>query len=212
MKFILVAGLMVCLMIPVFHATGHGRVRAAKSAPQSPGDGKTGPTDNPIEVKTDRFSNVTTVTLKPQVIFEKSDHFITIEINTKLGEKKFSDLEREMVQAYVAFESQSKGLVDFGDEELHFIINGQSLNLGKSEFKTIPYASRSGKLKPDFKLLELSANILDRPNLEQFSKANHIEMRLGPIETTLSNQLVANLREYANQVLTQHKIAKDRQQ
>ena len=211
MKSILVAGLMFCLAIPAFHATGQERAREDKSAPQSPDNSKAGSTDNPIEVKTDRFSNVTTVTLKPQVIFEKPDHFITVEIKIKLGEKKSSDFEKEIVQAYVTFESQSKGLVDFGDEELIFLINGQALNLGKSEFTTIPNASRSGKLKPDFRLLKFSVKILDRPNLDRFSKANRIEMRLGSIETTLSNQLVATLREYATQVLAQHRIATEKQ-
>jgi hypothetical protein len=211
MKSILVAGLMFCLAIPAFHATGQERAREDKSAPQSPDNSKAGSTDNPIEVKTDRFSNVITVILKPQVIFEKPDHFITVEIKTKLGEKKSSDFEKEIVQAYVTFESQSKGLVDFGDEELIFLINGQALNLGKSEFTTIPNASRLGKLKPDFRLLKFSVKILDRPNLDRFSKANRIEMRLGSIETTLSNQLVATLREYATQVLAQHRIATEKQ-
>jgi hypothetical protein len=213
MKSILATGLLLfCFAILPLHAAGQDRSREQKATQQGADKGVVSSTNDQIEVKTDRFSNVTTVTLKPQVIFEKPDHFITIEINTKIGEKKSYNFEKEMVQAYVTFESQSKGLVDFGDEELHFIINGRPLNLGKSEFSTIPYGSRTGKLKPDFRLLKFSVKILDRPNLEQFSKANRIEMRLGSIETTLSDQLVATLREYATQALAQHKIANGRQQ
>lgn len=207
MKSILVAGLMFCLAIPAFHATGQERAREDKFAPQSSDNSKAGSTDNPIEVKTDRFSNVTTVTLKPQVIFEKPDHLITIEINTKLGEKKSYDWEREMVQAFATLESQSKGPVDFGDGEIHYIINGQALNVGKADFDVDPYPSIGGKLKPGFRIREFTVLLFDRRALEQFSKANRIEMRLGPIETALSNALVATLHEYATRTLTQHKIA-----
>ena len=161
-------------------------------------------------MKTDPFSNVTTVTLKPQAIIDKPDHVVTMGIETRLGEKKSSELQRDMVEAHVEFESQSKGLVDFGDEELHFIINSKPLNLGKKEFKTIPYASRSGKLKPDFRLLKIAVAILDREALESLSKANRIEMRFGSLEPTLSNEFIATLREYAVQTLAQHKIAKER--
>jgi hypothetical protein len=39
-------------------------------------------------VKTDRFSGVTTVKLKPQVILDKPDQRLTIEITAKLGENE----------------------------------------------------------------------------------------------------------------------------
>jgi len=209
-KSVLATGLLFCLAISTLHATGQERARDDRSTPQGADSSKTSPIDNPIEVKTDRFSNVTTVTLKPQVIFEKPDHFITIEINTKLGEKKLYDFEKEVVQAYATFESQSKGPVDFGDEELHYIINGQALSAGKANFKVDPYPSIGGKLKPGFRIREFTVKLFDGRALEQFSKANRIEMRLGSIETTLSNQLVATLREYATQALAQHKMANGR--
>ena len=49
-----------------------------------------------------------------------------------------------------------------------------------------------------------------RAHIRHLCKANRIEMRLGSIETTLSNQLVATLREYATQALAQHKIGRER--
>ena len=212
MKSILVTGLLFCLAISTIPVTGQDRGREEKGAPQRADKGATNSTNDQIEVKTDRFSNETTVTLKPQAILDTPDHLITMEIKTKLGEKKFNDFEKEMVEAYVDIESQSKAPVDFGDQELHFIINGQPLNLGETNFKTDPYASRTGKLKPDFRIREYGVQIFDRPALERLSKANRIEMRLGSIEPKLSNQLIATLREYAVHVLAQYKIARQRQQ
>ena len=54
--------------------------------------------------------------------------------------------------------------------------------------------------------------IFDRRDLEQFSRATRIEMRLGSIELTLGKPGVAILREYANQVLAQHKVVRERKQ
>jgi hypothetical protein len=210
MKSIIIAGLMLCLTIPTIYAAGQERARADRPTLQGADNSKTGSTDNPIEVKTDRFSNVTTVTLKPQMVLDKPDHIITMGIETKLGEKKSYDWEREMVNAYATLESQSKEPVDFGDEEVHFIINGQTLSLGKADLKVDPYPSIGGKLKPGFRIREFTVLLFDRRALEQFSKAKRIEMRLGPIETTLSDTLVTTLREYATQALAQHKIANGR--
>jgi hypothetical protein len=203
MKSLLVTGLLFCLALSTIHAVGHDRRESGYQK---------GSTNDQIEVKTDRFSNVTTVTLKPQLIIDKADHVITMGIKARLGEKKFSDLERETVDAYAEFESQSKTPVDFGDQELHFIINSAPLNLGKKEFKLIPFAAQTGKLKPDFRLLKISSALLNRKALESLSKAKSIEMRLGSFEPTLSGEFVATLREYAVQVLAQHKIAMERQQ
>jgi hypothetical protein len=212
MKSILVTGLLFCFAIQTIHAAGQDRGRGEKGASQGADKGATSSTNDQIEVKTDRFSNVTTVTLKPQAILDTPNHVITMAIETKLGEKKFDDFEKEMVEAYVNIESQSKAPVDFGDEELHFIINGQPLNLGETNLKVDPYASRAGKLKPDFRIREYGVQIFDRPALERLSKANRIEMRLGSIEPKLSSQFIATLREYAVQVLAQYKIARQRQQ
>jgi hypothetical protein len=206
-KSILATGLLFCLAISTLHATGQNRSREEKATQQSADKGAVSSTNDQIEVKTDRFSNVTTVTLKPRAILDKPDHLITMEIETKLGEKAFSDWEKEMIKAVVKFESQSKETVDFGDEEVHFIINGQPLNLGKSEFHIDPYASIGGKLKPGFGHRRYGVTLLDRRALEQFSKANQTEMRLGSIELTLNKAMVATLREYAVQTLAQHKIA-----
>lgn len=48
------------------------------------------------------------------------------------------------------------------------------------------------------------------PSFERFSKAEKIELRLGPFEMKLSQQVTANLREYAKQVLEQrNKLSKE---
>lgn len=163
-----------------------------------------------IEVKEDRFSGVTTVRLKPQMVLDQPDHQLTIEIETKLGEKKSYETQKDEIYGNIKFGSQSKAPVKFGDEELHFLIDGKPLDLGKTRGSVDAYAERYNRLKPGFKISQSFVAIIDRPDLEHFSKANHVEMRLGLIESALSQSVVSLLREYANRVLALQKSAKER--
>ncbi len=103
MRQILVCSLMFVIASSIFFVVGKERQREEKGGAQAT-DSKQA--NDQVEVKTDRFSGVTTVKLKPQVILDKPDHQLTMEIETKLGEKKVSDLEREEVKAIASFESQ----------------------------------------------------------------------------------------------------------
>jgi hypothetical protein len=68
----------------IFFAVGKERQREEKGGAQAT-DSKQ--SNDQVEVKTDRFSGVTTVKLKPQAILDKPDHQMTIDIETKVGGK-----------------------------------------------------------------------------------------------------------------------------
>ena len=155
---------------------------------------------------------MTTVKLKPQVILDKPDHQLTIEIETKLGEKGQLDFEKDDVTAEVRFRSLYKESVDFGDQELHLLINGKPLNHGKISGGDAEATDENVRKQRGFRLSTFFMAIFNRSELEQIGKAKNIEMRLGPIEPTLSQPAVSILREYANKVLAQHKIARERKQ
>jgi len=203
MRSVLVFGLLFCIISSITIAAGREHGREDKGAAQV-ADAKS--TNDQIEVKTDRFSNVVTVVLKPQVILDKPDHQLTMGIEAKLGEKKFSDWEREEIKAIANFESQAKEPIDYGDADLHFLIDGKPLNQGKADINPHPYGDR----KPGFKSKKTFVTIFNRRALEQFSVASSIEMRIGIVELKFSKPITANLREYASQVLAQHKIAKEK--
>jgi hypothetical protein len=206
MKAILIGGLLLCLTIPTIQATGQERARDDRSSLQGSDNSKAGSNDNPIEVKTDRFSNVTTVNLKPQAILDKPDHLITMEIKTKLEQKRADDIFRDSVDAYVYFESHSGGGVDFGDGEIHLLVDGRPLRIPPSEIELKPLI----KPKPGFRTYKSGLTIFDREALEQIKKANQIEMRLGSIDLTLSTAMLATLREYAARSLAQQKTVNGR--
>jgi hypothetical protein len=208
MKAFLMCGLLFFTTGAIFFISGQERQREEKGAAQT-SDFKS--TSDQIEVKTDRFSGVITAKLKPQVILDKPDHQMTIEIETKFGENGQLDFEKDDVKAEVWFRSQSKEPVDFGDQELHFLIDDKPLDLGKTPGGANAYIDKS-TLKPGFRSSKSFVSIFARSDLEQFAKAKRVEMRLGSIELTLGQPEVAILREYANQVLAQHKIVRERKQ
>jgi hypothetical protein len=181
---------------------------------QEPGQGEKGKaqaseskaTNDQIEVKADRFSGVTTVKMKPQVILDNPDHHLTIRSEAKLGDKKSAEYELGSVSAQIWLDSHYNKSIDYGDRELHLLIDGKSLDLGK-----LPSGVRSeSNHKPSFKLMASFVSILDRSGMEQISKGNRIEMRLGGIELTLNQSVTATLKAYANQVLNTDKSSRGR--
>jgi len=165
-----------------------------------------------IEVKEDRFSGVTTVTLKPQVILDKPDHQLTMEIEAKLGEKGQLDFEKGDLKAEVQIRSLYKGDVDFGDQQLHLLIDGKPIDFGEIPGGHPKATDEMMRKQRGFRISTFFSVVFDRHVMEQLSNAARIEMRLGPIEPTLGQPTVAILREYANQVLAKHKIVRERKQ
>ena len=96
MRQILVCALMFVIAGSIFFAVGKERQREEKGGAQAT-DSKQ--SNDQVEVKTDRFSGVTTVKLKPQVILDKPDHQMTIDIETKVGGKGRFESEKEDIKA-----------------------------------------------------------------------------------------------------------------
>src|SRR5262245_31685164 len=150
MRQILVCAFLFVIASSIFFVVGKERQREEKGAAQAT-DSKQ--SNDQVEVKTDRFSGVTTVKLKPQVILDKPDHQMTIEIETKLGEKGQLDFEKDDLKAEAWFRSQSKDPVDFGDQELHFLLDDKPLDLRDTPGGTNAHTDKS-KLKPGFRSIK----------------------------------------------------------
>lgn len=204
MRSLFVCVLLLSISGSRLFVAGQEQRRGEKSGTQSV-DSKSA--NDQIEVKEDRFSGVTTVKLKPQVILDKPEHQLTIRSETKLGDKNSFEWRMDTVSAYVWLESHYNQSVDYGDRELHLMIDGKPLNLDK----LTGGAPSKSTLNTGYRLMSSFVAILDdRSKLEQISKGKNIEMRFGTIEVTLTQPVVAALREYANRVLIQDKIVRGR--
>jgi len=194
MRPILVCALLFIIAGSIFFASGQERQQEKKGAAQA---SDTKSASDQIEVKADRFSGVTTVKLKPQVILDKPEHQLTIEIETKLGEKKHYDSEKDEVRSFILFRSQSKDSVNFGDEELHIMIDGKPIEI------TRPLGDVDAGARTFLSTCR-------RPAIEQLSRAKNMEIRLGTIEIAIAQPILAYLREYANQALTNQKNTREK--
>ena len=203
MRPILVCALMLVIVGSIFFVRGQEGQQELKGASQT-SDAKS--TSDQIEVKNDRFSGVTTVKLKPQVVLDKPEHQLTIRSETKLGDKKSHEWEMGTVSAYVWLESHYNRSVDYGDRELHFIIDGKPLDIGR----ITGGSPTESTLKPAFKIMASFVSIFNRSKLEQISNGKRIEMRFGTVEVTLGQPVVTALREYASQVLTLDKTTREK--
>jgi hypothetical protein len=136
-----------------------------------------------IEVKADRFSGKSTVTLKPQVLLDTPKHKLTMRLDS------LDDF------AGVTFESSSEEYIDFGDKQLHFLVDGKRMFIDTASQQNTPFSQQKQdeKGRTDYTALMSSLGIAQ---LEEIVAGKKVEMRLGTVELTLSQPALANLREY----------------
>jgi hypothetical protein len=195
MKSILISGLLLCIVGSINFIAGQDRKREEKISTQ-----KTDATStkDQIEVMTDRFTQKTTLVLKPQILLDKSDYFVTLAIKTQVGK---SDGLYSMV--YIA--SQAKTPQDFGGSEAAFLVNDESLTFDTDLEGDRPILLEAKYYIEKDNMPRKKAYIghLFEPQFKKFSEAEKIEMKLGAFETKFGQTAVANLREYARLVLEQ---------
>jgi hypothetical protein len=159
-------------------------------------DGKSG---GQVEVKTDRFSGDVTVTMKPQTLIDTPELQLTMELDYELNKKKLEEspvLVEEI--ASVTLKSSVKDSVDYGDRELHFLVDGARLPGRRTSSNVVnPLLSEEDDKgrTPNFTFF----STLDLSQVERLAAGKKVEMRLGPIETALSPATLAAIRDFARE-------------
>ncbi len=159
-------------------------------------DGKSG---GQVEVETDRFSGDVTVTMKPQTLIDTPELQLTMGLKYRLNQKKLEEspiLVEEI--ASVTLKSSVKDSVDYGDRELHFLVDGARLAAHRTSSDSAhPLLSEQDDKgrTPDFAFF----STLDLSQVERLAAGKRVEMRLGPIETALSPATLAAIRDFARE-------------
>ena len=136
-----------------------------------------------VEVKTDRFSGKTTVKLKPQVLIDTPEHRLTMVI------------ENHDEHLGIRFYSASREYINYGDRELWFLVDGKRMRIDTASESSAPLAAEDEDEKGRTPRMTLISG-MSLPQAEEIVAGNKIEMRLGTVELTWSQQVLANMREY----------------
>jgi hypothetical protein len=135
-----------------------------------------------IETQRDRFSDTTVVKVNMLYLFKKPSHKLAISLETKVDPKA---PDKDTV--FANFSSYTQNLYDFGDRELHFLVDGDRLSLGTVERGDLAIFPGSAET------LFIGIGLTD---LERIAGGKKVEMRLGSIECALSDETLSVLREF----------------
>ncbi len=147
-----------------------------------------------IEVNKDRFSGATTVKLKPQLILDKPDHQLTMAVEAKLEGKKQIGIFQGDETVRATFTSQSKMGINLGDRELHFLVDGEQVKIGRVGSTTAN--ASSAPAKPELRVGRYLISVMPLDKLRHIAEGRNVEMRLGTIQVTLDAKLLSNLRAF----------------
>jgi hypothetical protein len=136
-----------------------------------------------VEVETDRFSGKTTVKLKTQVLIDAPEHKLTMALQ---NHDEFIGMR---------FDSISKDYIIFGDRELWFIVDGKSTRIDTASEASIPFAAEN-KDEQGRRPWTTLISSMSLAQAEAIVSGGEVEMRLGTVELTWSQSVLANMREY----------------
>jgi hypothetical protein len=167
--------LILFLTVPSFAQNGKGD-KDAGGTPQEKESSQ-------VVVETDRFSGKTTVKLKPQVLLDTPEHKLVMVID---GQGDFFGIR---------FESISKDYIIFGDQELWFIVDGKRMRIDTASESKAPskLEEEDEKGRTPWTTLISSMSLMQA---EAIVSGKKVEMRLGTVELTWSQPVLANMREY----------------
>ncbi len=148
-----------------------------------------------VEVKKDDFSGMTMITLKPQKLIDRPEHQLTISVEAKLRSDTpstgFSEIDN---RAQIKLVSHSSKSIDFGDEKLYFLVDGQRVNGPTAGGYDIPLPGAQPSSPMRIRHSYLSG--LSLSHLSQIARGKKVEMRLGSVETILNSKMLSLLNEF----------------
>ena len=136
-----------------------------------------------VEVETDRFSGKTSVKLKPQVLIDTPEHKLIMAID---GQGDFFGIR---------FDSISKDYIIFGDRELWFIVDGKRMRIDTATESAVPLIVKD-KDEQGRRPRTTLISSMSLAQAEAIVAGKKVEMRLGIVELTWSQPVLANMREY----------------
>ncbi|MBA3715420.1 MAG: hypothetical protein H0W76_23690 [Pyrinomonadaceae bacterium] len=149
-----------------------------------------------LEVKKDEFSGATIVRLKEFPVAVAADHVFKLTMETKVNDTSpAARMLSHEPKAALVFTSQSVKGQDFGDRELHFLIDGKPLRASVAA-ESIALQSEDPRLRVTSRLHA----VMTLEKLRRVAAAREVKMRLGLFETELTSDVRAAMRAFLSAV------------
>lgn len=149
-----------------------------------------------VVVEKDKFSGSATIKLQPQKLIDKPDHQLTIAASSKVGGKLYTGLSDADDTIIFHFVSSNNDTIEFGDKELHFLVDGKPLKGGPTAGGML--ARTTSDDQTTFKFSRTFTGGLTLSKLQQISRSSKVEMRLGAVEVSLDTKTLGNFAEFVN--------------
>jgi hypothetical protein len=177
---------LTCLMAASFAQNNKSEKSASTQADQ-------------VEVKTDSFSRNVSVKMKPQVLIDTAERKLTMEFEYRVNQKELAEASFLVEEsASITFESTTKQATDYGDRELHFLVDGNRLQGRRTSSDAarpiLSERDEKGRI-PDFSFY----SSLTLSQVEKLAAGKQVRMRLGTIELPLSQPTLAAISEFARE-------------
>ncbi|HZS47942.1 MAG TPA: hypothetical protein VFC63_22925 [Blastocatellia bacterium] len=142
---------------------------------------------NDVEVRKDRFTGVTTVSLKPQILTKTAEYEIDLsKLQAEFGGKNIYGRIGEG-SVYLEVMAKPKKAMSFGDLQLHFLVDGKPVDTGHTTSDLDPL-DPSGYSHQFFIGIPFST-------FKQIAIGKQVELRVGTIELTLSQTILGKFKD-----------------
>lgn len=148
----------------------------------------------------DEFSGATIVKLKPQKLVDTSEHQLTMSAEVKLEGKTYADGTGVNETVILEFVSRSKERVDFGDEELHFLVDGKQIKSGSLVGGIYNPNLRGNGTASAFKGGTRYTGGVSLSQMQQIANGKNVAMRFGSMKLTPDERLLSNLRDFVRAI------------
>ncbi|MGH9899744.1 MAG: hypothetical protein ACRD4L_12940 [Pyrinomonadaceae bacterium] len=149
-----------------------------------------------VVVDKDNFSGATTITLKPQKLIDTPNHQLTMAAEVKLEGKTYAGVTGVDETVILELISRSKERVDYGDEELHFLVDGKQVRGGPTAGGTYQPDLPSDDSGYGFKGGTRYTGGVSLSKLQQIVKGRSVGLRFGSVKLMLDEKVLSNLRDF----------------
>ncbi len=146
------------------------------------------------QVKYDPFSGETTITMPPQIIFSDDSNRLSMTAETKIPKDLSEKTLREQdIKATLTFVTWTPKGFDLGDDQLHFLADGEQIPVGYAGGGArLPFSTGDKQLRVGENIITIAS----LTTLQRVTSGSDVQMRLGQLKVSIDSKVLSALRRF----------------